>query len=446
MQSETKSKVLEKINIDKIWSTVRVGFCLLTHGDKQFIAYYNNARRMVVGVRNLGDKKFNLSIIPSKSENPPTRQTSSTIQGWDSHNYIRMAVDKEGYLHLAGNMHANPLTYFRSEKPLDPATLKQLPMVGNREKRCTYPKFMQSPDGELLFHYRDGGSGKGDEIYNIYDVKTKTWRRFLKKPFISGLGKCNAYQNGPRLGPDGWYHLNWVWRDTPDAATNHDLSYAKSKDLINWVTAGGEKLPKPITPKDTATIVDPIPVKGGIINGCNKMGFDSKGRVVLAYHKHDKNGDTQAYAARFVDGKWLIKQISDWKGKHIFKGGGSGPSKFGTSIRLGKISNVGNGQLGLYFKHWKAGRGILVFDEETLKPIRIDPEPEKFPEEVMKMNSKFSGMGIRIAGDSGTSPDSKVKYILKWESMPPNRDRPRDKPWPEDSDLILYKLSVPKGK
>ncbi len=39
----------------------------------------------------------------------------------------------------------------------------------------------------------------------------------------------------------------WVWRDTPDCATNHDLSYMKSPDLKNWYNAFGEKVELPAT-------------------------------------------------------------------------------------------------------------------------------------------------------------------------------------------------------
>ena len=40
-------------------------------------------------------------------------------------------------------------------------------MVGPNELKATYPKFMMTKDDRLIFHYRDGGSGNGNEIYNI---------------------------------------------------------------------------------------------------------------------------------------------------------------------------------------------------------------------------------------------------------------------------------------
>src|SRR5690606_20166752 len=114
---------------------------------------------------------------------------TSTVLGWDSHNYLTLGIDKKGYLHLAGNMHVHPLTYFKSTAPQDISTLKQVrEMVGTEEDRCTYPKFMNTKEGELIFHYRDGGSGDGNEIYNVYSCQTGEWSRLLDSPLTDGLG------------------------------------------------------------------------------------------------------------------------------------------------------------------------------------------------------------------------------------------------------------------
>ena len=437
--------VAERIVIDKIWSSVRVGFCLLTHGDMQYVGYFNSERRMVIGMRRLGEAGFTKRVLPSESDKPPRESAvTSTIQGWDSHNYITMAVDKEGCIHLSGNMHVDPLVYFRSEQPRDITTMKQVrSMVGKNEARCTYPKFMEGPGGNLLFHYRDGSSGNGNEIYNIYDNQTKKWRRFLEKPLIDGRGKMNAYQNGPMLGPDGWYHLLWVWRDTADAATNHDLSYARSRDLINWENAAGKPLALPITFESKGVIVDPIPVRGGIINGCHHMGFDSRNRLVVSYHKHDENGNTQAYAARFGEGKWLISKVSDWHGKHQFEGGGSGPSTFGTSLSVNPVKPSGKGKLELPYSHWKEGGGILIIDEDTLKPLRAESaasKPALYPRALSRPVSGFPGMQVRWTADSGKSPDPAFRYVLRCETLGNNRDAPREGDLPENSDLVLFKI------
>ncbi len=434
----------ESIVLDRIWSAVRVRFSLLTEGERQYVAYFNADRRMVVGMRNLGDPEFVKTVLPSLSDAPPTRGTRSTIQGWDSHNYITMALDAEGHLHLAGNMHANPLTYFRSRDPHDVTTLEPVEsMVGRLENRVTYPRFMNAPDGRLVFLYRHGGSGNGDEILNVYDEATRTWRRLRDQPLLAGEGQRNAYPNGPRLGPDGWHHLLWVWRRTPAAETCHDLSYARSRDLVNWENAAGEALELPITISSPGTIVDPIPVNGGIINGCQRFGFDRRNRVLVTYHKHDERGHTQAYVARFDDGRWQTRPVSDWEGEHVFRGGGSGPSTFGTSLWLGTIEPYSDGKLALPYRHWIHGRGVLVVDEETLAPLgsaAAPRRPPRFPPELTRVQSDFPGMQVRWTEDEGRSPKAGSRYVLRWESLGTHRDRPRSGPLPENSELVLYRI------
>ena len=122
----------------------------------------------------------------------------------------------------------------------------------------------------------------------------------------------------------------WVWREEGDCATNHDLSYARSKDLKHWQKGDGTPLQLPLT-LTNADVIDPVPVNGGIINGNTKLGFDSKKRVIVSYHKFDAAGKTQAYSARLEDGQWKIYQTSDWDYRWDFRGGGSIPFE----IRLG---------------------------------------------------------------------------------------------------------------
>src|SRR5262249_53223687 len=152
--------------------------------------------------------------------------------------------------------------------------------------------------GNLVFAYRDGSSGSGNYIFNTYNLATRTWSRLINTPLIDGQGIYSAYPVGPILGPDGYYHLVWVWRDTPDAATNHDLSYIRSRDLVSWQTAGGTALALPIR-FGTGPVVDPVPAMGGMINNNTKIGFDAQMRPIVAYHKYDAAGNTQLYDARF---------------------------------------------------------------------------------------------------------------------------------------------------
>ncbi|MDA3925349.1 MAG: BNR repeat-containing protein [Kiritimatiellae bacterium] len=412
------------LDVAKVISAFPVGFCLLTEGQHQYAAYFDSDHNMTVASRMLDSDKWQFQILPSKI-------------GWDGHNYVTMAVDDNGYLHLAGNMHCVPLIYFRSSKPHDITTFERVKsMTGENEGRCTYPQFMRGAGNSLIFHYRDGSSGKGNEIYNVYNHQFRHWKRLLDKPLTDGRGKMNAYMTGPTLGPDGWFHLGWVWRNTFECETNHDPSYARSRDLIHWETINGKPLPLPITIDSQGTLIDPVPEKGGIINGALKIGFDSSNTAIATYHKFDTNGNTQAYAARFKNGQWDIQQLTNWDYRWEFAGGGS----INFDIRLSAIEQHGPGQLALPYSHSKYGSGLLIIDELTLQPIGKEKRPRVYPSEIGKVTSDFPKMQTRTCFDKGITEDPTTRYMLRWESLPRNRDRKPAGALPEPVMLKLYKL------
>ena len=418
----TPPAVVEAVDVAPVWAGHPVGFCLYTHADRQFVAYYDAERHMTVAVRSLGKTDWHTVVLPE-----------SIV--WDSHNYITMAVDDRGFIHLSGNMHVVPLVYFRTTKPLDVDTFERAPMVGERENRMTYPVFMRGTDNELIFTYRDGHSGNGDQIYNVYDLETQTWRRLLDQPLTSGQGKMNAYLHGPVRGPDGNWHLCWVWRNHGGCETNHDLSYARSADLVHWQTGAGTPLTLPIT-LENADVVDPVPVKGGMINGNAKLGFDSKRRPVISYHKYDDAGNTQIYNARLEDGAWRIYQTTDWDYRWDFSGGGSIVFEVG----LSGVSVHDDGALKQSYHNPKDGSANWLLDEDTLKPLQKLQLPPGYPPELSKVTSDFPGMHIRRAGDSGRCDEPGAWYVLQWETLRQNRDHPREGPLPPPFMLKVYKL------
>lgn len=436
-ESDQLETIEQVIKIDSVWAGHPVGFSLLTDGNRQYIAYYNAERSMVVGQRNLDEDEFSLHTMPRTSRE--TTGGTSTVLGWDSHNSVTIGVDKDGYIHLSGNMHVNSLTYFKSEMPHDISTLKQeMEMVGTNEKRCTYPHFMLTKEKELLFHYRDGGSGNGNEIYNVYDCETKKWSRMLDVPLTDGQGLMNAYQTQPTVRSDGWYHVYWVWRDTPDCSTNHDLSYMKSPDLKNWYDAFGNPIELPATLDKKSVIVDPIPVKGGIINLAARLCFDEENNPLFAYHKYGPEGNLQFYVSSIIDEKWVAKQVTNWDYRWEFSGNGSINND--VRIRTFNLRSDGNYEIG--FWHIKHGEGNLLLnkDFDNIGSV-LKPEPIAAK---LKPEGSFPSLLIKTTGDLGNSNETNSRYILKWETINANRDKPREKPWPEPSRLYLYKLAKTK--
>jgi hypothetical protein len=388
---------------------------------------------MVVGQRDLSDDKFHTFILP-----PTSRENAggtSTVLNWDSHNYVTLGIDRDGFIHLSGNMHVHPVTYFRSTRPNDISTVEQImELVGTEEDRCTYPHFLLSKESELIFHYRDGGSGNGNEIYNIYDPENKTWARLLDTPLTDGQGLMNAYQSQPTVMHDGWYHVYWVWRDTPDCSTNHDLSYMKSPDLKNWFNAYGDPIELPATLDKKSVIVDPIPAKGGIINLAAKLCLDDKNRPVFVYHKYDLVGNLQLYSAWLKNDKWQYTLLTDWDYRWYFSGNGS----INSEVVIKDFSRREDGKYELDYWHIKYGHGTILINQK-MEAIGKVLKPTPFAES-MELEGDFPELAVRTSEDLGTSGEAGVRYLLKWETIPRNRDKPRPEPWPQPSKLYLYKL------
>jgi len=422
-----------QFNIEQSWdiaevpSDFPVQFCLLTASERHYVAYYDTQRRMTVASRTLNSNDWQYQVLP-------------TQVGWDSHNYITMAVDGDGNLHVSGNMHVDPLIYFRTEKPENITTLKTSLMCGMQEDKVTYPRFLEDPQGNLLFNYRHGASGNGMQFFNRYDLNRRNWSRLHDTPLLYGKGECNAYPLGPVRGPDGWFHLVWVWRDTPDCATNHHLSYARSQDLVHWESVFGEMIELPMELRQETLWVDPVPSGGGMINGGQRLFFDTDNRPIITYHKSDANGYMQIYAARPEANRWVRHLLTDWNKPVVFNGGGS--MGF-IGIHISTLSRVEPDLLTMTYQHCHYGHGRLVIDEKTLRPVNKQIQfTQKYPKELNHLQSSFKGMQIRRAEDMANADSKTVRYLLQWETLGANRDRPRTPPLPEPSMLRLYKLTA----
>lgn len=383
--------------VDRVWSSHAVRFAIAADEARIVIAYYDANRQLSVAVRTrAGGWAYH-------------RLDSWT--GWDSHNYVAAAIDRDGHIHVVANMHNDPLVYYRTTRAGDPRTLTRIDRLVDpaREMRMTYPVFLRNRDGALILKYRDGGSGNGNEIYVAYDDATHRWRSLLATPLIDGQGQRNAYFVGPVRGPDGRFHLAWVWRDTPDAATNHDLSYAVSDDLIRWRRSDGTPLSLPIT-LTAAEIVDPVPVRGGMINNNSVIGFDRAGQPIITYHKFVGDRTTQIFLARHEATGWHVAQVSRWRNfRWDFGGGGSLDSR----LVVTGARPEGPGRLAV--RVVRDGRAIdLIVDEATLAQIAERPARTR-ADELRGDLPPPPGMVLNTAACGDVA--------IAWASRAPDRDR-----------------------
>src|SRR5437773_855659 len=127
--------------------------------------------------------------------------------------------------------------------------------------------------------HRDASSGNGNLVVNHHDTKAKTWSQMYAN-LISGEHARNAYWQACVDGR-GSIHISWVWRESGDVATNHDLCYARSDDGGKiWKKSDGSDYALPIT-ASTAEIALGIPQKHELINQTS-MCTDDEGHPMIA--------------------------------------------------------------------------------------------------------------------------------------------------------------------
>ena len=254
---------------------------------KQYIAYYDQQKQVVLGTRKLGQKDWTIKKTPFRGN------------AEDAHRSISLIVDGDGFLHISWDHHGNALNYAKSLRPGSLDLGPKRSMTGLKETNVTYPEFYTLADGNLLFLYRDGASGNGNLMMNHYDVKTKTWKQ-VQDGLIDGEGKRNAYWQ-MAVDARGTIHLSWVWRESADVASNHDMAYARSKDGgRSWEKSTGEKYTLPIT-LSTAECVRKIPQQSELINQTS-MYADAQGRPFIATYWREQGETVPQYQVIYHDG------------------------------------------------------------------------------------------------------------------------------------------------
>lgn len=282
---------------------------VVTHGDTQYISYYDAEGYLTLGCRQLGSTDWTV------------RRTQYKGNVKDAHNVISMMVDGEGRLHLSFDHHGNRLNYCRSVAP-DALELGDLePMTGVDEENVTYPEFYYLPDGDLLFAYRSGSSGRGNLVMNRYSLKSHRWER-VQDVLIDGEDARNAYW---QLCVDarGTIHLSWVWRETWLVETNHDLCYARSSDGgRTWQRTDGTDYELPIR-LDNAEYACRIPQNSELINQTS-MSTDADGHPYIATYWRSADSDVPQYRLVWHDGsRWHEQQVSRRTTPFSLSGGGT---------------------------------------------------------------------------------------------------------------------------
>ena len=268
-------KVGDGYSSTSVNTTVFRNSSLVTDGEVQYISYYDADGYLTVGKRTLGTTDWTLQRSQYKGNVA------------DAHNVISMMVDGDGYLHLSFDHHGNKLNYCKSTAPGALTLGEKEAMTGKDEDDVTYPEFYRMPDGDLLFVYRSGASGRGNLVLNRYDLKSRKWTR-VQDVLIDGENQRNAY-----------------WQ----------LYMDKAK-------LTGEKDSWPIC-KDNAEYACHIPQNSELINQTS-MSTDAEGHPYIVTYWRDADSEIPQYRLVWNDGKgWQNRQIMNRSLGFSLKGGGT---------------------------------------------------------------------------------------------------------------------------
>jgi hypothetical protein len=265
---------------------------LFSDGEYQYAGYYNVEGKLVLAKRHIGERAWVKHV---------TEYSGNVV---DAHNHISLVVDGAGYLHVSWDHHNTPLKYARALQPGSLELGAPGAMLGQDEKAVTYPQFYRLPSGDVLFQYRDGGSGNGRLVMNRYFTAQKKWQR-VHDSLIDGEGKRSAYWD-MALDSQGVLHLVWNWRETPDVASNHDLAYARSYDGgKTWKQLNGTIYALPIT-LASADYALRIPQNSNLMNPPS-VAADDRSRPFITSYWSPAAGKKPRYHVVYPDAEtWRV--------------------------------------------------------------------------------------------------------------------------------------------
>lgn len=218
---------------------------IMTFNGYQYVTYWTDDEKVAIGRKKLPSGNWEeLRLDYERTNGIPLS---------DNHQTISMGIcANDGTIHIAYDHHDVPLQYQKSVSGLatNPedhlwegssfgAMQDYLEGEGTQVTPVTYPRFISKPNGDLLYECRLGQSGNGDSYLWEYSGTTEEWVSLGK--YIEGSTVSqNAYINGMHYDATGRLHVSWIWRETPDPQTNHDVYYAYSEDDgRTWLNSDG---------------------------------------------------------------------------------------------------------------------------------------------------------------------------------------------------------------
>ena len=153
----------------------RWAFALVVTEQRIYVGYYDAARQLSVASRPRGSAGWAYTKLPS-------------WVGWDSHNSIAMAVDAAGQLHVAANMHNDPLVYFRTSAAGDVRTLARAGVMADAARLLTYKAAAMKDGNADSLAFRRAAS-----VAKLYATESAVTATRIATQVFGGYGFMEEY-------------------------------------------------------------------------------------------------------------------------------------------------------------------------------------------------------------------------------------------------------------
>ncbi|MFT9008601.1 MAG: BNR repeat-containing protein [Bifidobacterium sp.] len=269
----------------------------------QTTAYYDQTGRIILARRSIESTDWKLYAT----------QYSGNVT--DAHNVVSLGIDGKGFLHVAWGMHGAAMQYAESTTAWGVTLGAKKSVTGKNEGAVTYPQFYTQSNGNMFLLYRNGSSGNGNLVLDHYNVSTGKWTQ-VQSDLIDGVTDSISGSSSPYwqavVDSKNRLQISWVWRESSDVSTNHDLAYARSSDTtgVKWETSTGVAYTGSITQK-TAEKIASIDQNSQLMNQTSMTVNDNDNPYIVSYWNPDLETNNQVVQYMVVrqkdDGAWVTE-------------------------------------------------------------------------------------------------------------------------------------------
>jgi hypothetical protein len=224
------------------------------------------------------------------------------------HTQTSMAIDGQGYIHVAYGMHNNPMRLVTSNAPESISAGFSTPassaIAAFASGSYTYPNMTTVPSGDVYMIVRDQRSSYSNQQGRLFrfDSTTRSWSEL---PPFAGQSGTTVYPDQILSDASGDLHILWEWASGGAQAARHYGSYARfDPDTNTYYRANGTPYaagPITIASADIYQSLEGSETFTANLHGVQsaKLALDDQGRPMIAY-AYSTNGTDSGYQHRFA--------------------------------------------------------------------------------------------------------------------------------------------------